>query len=215
MPYTPGPFPGMHLYLQWGGKLPGNEQWSCGLRMASTGAVTSLDPVGMIGAVTTAVQTYHTSILTSISSRALLQFVKLNAIGTDGRYEEESTTEQLVADVGGSGSATSSMPNQIALAVSLTTAFSRGPAHRGRFYLPMPTFGLDANGVFAAANADAVSDATDTFVASLNAVNAAWKVAVISRKLGAPMQRLVTGNQVGRVYDTQRRRRRSLVEDYQ
>lgn len=215
MPYIPGPFPGMHLYLQWGGKLPGNEQWSCGLRMASTGAVTSLDPTSMIAAATTAVQTYHTSVLTSISSRALLQFVKLNAIGTDGHYVESSTTEQIVADVGGGGSGASTMPNQIALAVSLTTAVSRGPAHRGRFYLPLPTFGLDANGVFAAANADAVSDATDTFISSLNAINASWKVAVISRKLGGPMQRLVTGNKVGRVYDTQRRRRRSLIEDYQ
>jgi len=37
---------------------------------------------------------------------------------------------------------------------------------------------------------------------------------VMSRKAGAPTTRIVTGVDVGRVLDTQRRRRRSLPESY-
>lgn len=215
MSYLPGPFDSRHFYLQWGGKLPGGEHWSCGLRMAAVGGATLANDAGMLASARTAVEAYHTNAGSGCSARALLSFVKLNLIGTDGTYVDDTTYEVVLADVPGAGSAASTPANQVALAVSLTTGYSRGPAHRGRYYLPLPIFGLDSAGVFAAANAGAVSDLTDSYIAALNAISANAKVAVFSRKLGAPAHRLVTGNQVGRVYDTQRRRRRSLVENYQ
>lgn len=215
MSYTPGPFDSPHIYLQWGGKLPGNEQWSCGLRLAAVGGATLANDVAALASAVTAVTAYHQSINTGNSPRALLSFVKMNLVGTDGHYVEPVTYQTVVADLGGGGTVANTPANQIANAVSLTTGFSRGPAHRGRYYLPLPCFALDANGVYAAANAITVSNQTDTFIAALNAYSANAKVAVFSRKLGAPAHRLVTGNLVGRVYDTQRRRRRALVENYQ
>jgi hypothetical protein len=215
MPYTPGPFDTSHLYLQWGGKLPGNEQWSCGLRMAPVNASTSLDPQGMLAGVTTAVQTFHTAPAAWINSAVKLSFVKLNYINPAGHYAEDRTFESILADLpGGAQAAVPLHPNQVALAVSLTTGVSRGPAHRGRFYLPMPSIGPDADGLIAAAARDAVKAPTLAFIAALNAVNANYDVAVMSRKLGAPAHRLVTGVEIGRVLDTQRRRRRSLHEMY-
>lgn len=215
MPYTPGPFDSPHFYLQWGGKLPGNEQWSCGLRLAATGGATLVNDPALLTACKDAVQAYHTNINTGISSRAKLSFVKCNLIGTDGKYVAETTLEEVLADIPGNGPAASTPANQIAMVVSLTTGFSRGPAHRGRFYLPLPTFTLSDLGVFNPLNAAAVGTATDTFIAALNAASANCEVAVFSRKLGSATHRLVTGNLVGTVYDTQRKRRRSLVENYQ
>lgn len=219
MPYTAGPYDSAHLYLQWGGKLPGGEQWSCGLRLRkkTAGAAVAADAAGLLVGAAAAVVAYHQSANINISANAKLSSVKLNTIGTDGHYMDSSTNEAIYSDLPGAGSATPVYPNQVALAVSLLTGFSRGPAHRGRFYLPIPSLGLDINGTIAAANADAVSDATDTFISSLNSLGspADYEVAVFSRKLGAAGNRKVTGNEVGRVFDTQRRRRRSLVENYQ
>jgi len=214
MPYVPGPFIGPHLYLQWGGKLPGNEEWSCGLRMSpiNTGDVASA--AAMLPGVTAAVQAFHSSPDINTNARALLSFVKLNAIGTDGKYVLPTTNEQIVADVPGSATAANCPPNQVAHAITLTTAVSRGPAHQGRFYLPLPTYTIQPDGRILALYTDSIHGAVTSFLAALNGVNANFKVAVYSRKLGAPAQRLVTGAKVGRVLDTQRRRRRSLVEAY-
>jgi len=214
MAYVAGNFDQRHLYLQWGGKLPGNEQWSCGLRMVSVSPSTAAYTSGMHDIVRDAVTAYHSSDQVYLSPRALLSFVKLNAIGIDGQYEEETTNERVIADVPGGGVVSQTPANQICHVVSLTTGYSRGAAHRGRFYLPLPTNAIDTAGVISASSAGQVGTATDTFLASLNGASSDWKVAVMSRKSGAATNRLVTGCEIGRVYDTQRRRRRSLVEGY-
>jgi hypothetical protein len=216
MVYIAGPFDNTHGYLQWGGKLPGNEQWTCGLRMADTtgGNPAESDPT-FLAALATHVTTYHQAALTGVSPLAKLSFVKFNGIGIDGKYLYQSTQEVVLADLAGGGAGAGNMPNQLALAVSLTTGFSRGPAHRGRFYLPMPTHTVGLDGLISTGAAGGVASTTTTFINGLNSITENFQVAVYSRKLGAPAHRMVTGNQVGRVIDTQRRRRRSLAEMYQ
>lgn len=212
--YQVGPYDTAHLYLQWGGKLPGNEGWSCGLRMAPVGSSTSLDPADMLAGVAAAVETFHTAANTQIASTAKLSFVKLNYINPDGHYAEDTTFEHIVADVGGGGTGSTLFPNQVALAVSLTTAVSRGLGSRGRFYLPMPVMPVGTDGLILVGARDNVKTTATTFLNALNAVDANYDVAVFSRKQGAPTHRTVTGIEVGRVLDTQRRRRRSLTELY-
>lgn len=215
MPTPPGPFDTPHYYLQWGGKLPGNEQWSCGLRITPvTGDDVAVTPA-MFTACSNAVQTLHVTGGSSISALAKLSFVKLNPIGLDGRYIFDETEEEILPDLPGSGAGGALYPNQVALVVSLTTGFSRGPAHRGRFYLPLPSMPVDSSGMITAATAGTVGDTVTAFIAALNSSAPNVEVSVMSRKDGAPGHRRVTGNEVGRVLDTQRRRRRSLVENYQ
>jgi hypothetical protein len=213
-PIVQPPFDATHLYLQWGGKLPGGEQWSNGLRFASTdgSVVTPTDQNAMIGACVTALTAFHSGASFSHAG-AKLSFVKLNAIDVDGTYAIDTTTQTVVADVGG-GFSVPVYPNQVAIAVTLETGFSRGPAHRGRFYVPMPCIAVDANGVISTTNRDSLKEGVDTLLAALNAVRSDYKVAVFSRKRLAPSHRLVTGCHVGRVLDTQRRRRNKLVEAY-
>lgn len=213
MAYTPGPFDAPHYYIQWGGKLPGNESWSCGLRMSSEDpALTNSTALALnIGNV---VRNFHINALAHINPNALLSFVKFNGISIDGTYASDETFETIYADVPGGGASTPVYPNQIALAVSLTTGFSRGAAHRGRFYLPSPSIEVETDGLILAADAVQVGTAVDSLIVALNALDAGMATAVFSRKLGAAAHRRITGNEVGRVLDTQRRRRRSLVEDY-
>jgi len=213
--YQVGPFDAPHLYLQWGGKLPGSEEWSCGMRFASTGGTpTDTDPASMLAGVTSAVQTFHTAAASLIHTDAKLSFVKLNRIGTDGHYILPTTYEQIVADVSGGGGAGIRYPNSVAWVVSLTTGVSRGPAHRGRFYVPMPVAAVQTDGSFNTTAQDSLGGTVDTLISVLNGQALYYRLAVFSRKAGAPTHRLVTGNEVGKTPDTQRRRRNKLLEVY-
>lgn len=212
--YQAGPFDSAHLYLQWGGKLPGLEIWSCGLRLAGVGGGTPPIDDATLTAYANVVSGFHANPNTLIASACKLSFVKVNQIGTNGHYTAQHTNEKIIADIAGGGGSPQP-PNQIALAISLLTGFSRGPAHRGRFYLPMPRHDvIDSNGQIGASIRDAIRESAAQFVTALNGVSSGAQVAVFSRKAGAPAHRLVSGVEVGRVLDTQRRRRNRLVEAY-
>lgn len=211
----PGPFIAPHLYVQWGGTLPGNDIWSCGLRMSPINSGTVDSAASMLDGVSAAISAFHAGTTgMQIDSRAILNHVKVNAIGTDGKYMLPTTNEKVLANVPGGISTSTGFPNQIALAITLATAVSRGPAHKGRFYVPLPAYTVGSDGRIGKTYSDNAKAAANTLITALNAVNANMKVAVYSRKIGAPAQRLVTGALVGRVLDTQRRRRNALVEDY-
>lgn len=228
MAYTAGNFDMEHVLIQWGGTLPGGETWSCSLR---TGAQESGNPAGDVpsegavsswlnGSIKDAVLAYHTNALTSINPVAKLTFVKANRIAVDGHYMDPSTNEYVYASIAGTGGAFNPLPNQCTIAVSLTTGYKRGPAHRGRFYLPSPAVQVAAaDGLCTQYEADSIAAATKTFLESIGDVPGldtpfSQTPMVFSRKSGAPAHRAVTGVEVGRVVDTQRRRRRSLKETY-
>lgn len=166
-------------------------------------------------AVVTAVETFHKSTGAKIASLARLTTIKLNLVGEDGRYVSESTTFHDFPPPGVAGSAAATPPAQLSLAVSLTTNASRGLASSGRFYIPYaahtvasPTTGLlHADDVMATANAA---------VTLLNALNSGFPYGdvVVASKVGAGKFRPVTGVRVGRVMDTQRRRRNALREEH-
>lgn len=214
MAYVAGNFDQAHIYVQWGGKLPGGEDWSCGLRMAQQPFGDATMTPQQKADIAAKISAFHQGNAASISSAAKLSFVKVNTITAQGTYRDDPAHQAIIQDAPGAGS-TPPYPNQVALVVTLTTGFSRGPAHKGRFYLPLPVVPLGTDGLISSAAAQTVSGGVDSLVTNLNATTTDWKVAVFSRKLGAPAHRLVTGNLVGRVLDTQRRRRRKVGEDYQ
>jgi hypothetical protein len=185
------------------------------MRLLNKGAGDPADAPGLLPTMVTAVAAFHADPNMQIGTGAKLSFVKLNAIDVNGHYSSGVTNIVTYPDLAGGGSVVSKYPNQIALAVSLTTGFSRGPAHRGRFYLPLPCQTIDVNGLITAGSIAPMKPVISTFVAAVNAASANWEVGIMSRKLGAPGARKVTGELVGRVFDTQRRRRRSLVEAYE
>lgn len=215
--YQVGPFDATHLYVQWGGKLPGGEQWSCGFRMWKAAGSAEADGASVLVNVGAAIVAFHIRAETHLDAKAILTFVKVNAIALDGTYIGSGTNEATYADTPGAYtvSSGSSFTNQTALAVSLTTGFSRGPAHRGRFFLPMPVVTLDATGAMPEAMADEIRGSCDTLRTAVNSAGSGHVITVMSRKAGGAGHRAVTGMEVGRVLDTQRRRRRSLVENYQ
>lgn len=222
------PFDRRHVLAQWGGTCPGGEIWSNSLRLAGddTGDSAHVPTQGELidwleGPAKDAVSAFHQAPGTSVHPNCLLTFLKMNVVGTDGRYIEAVTHEYVYPTPLPGGGSGQMHPTQVALAISLTTGLSRGPAHRGRFYLPMPVMLVStADGRIAGATAALCAAAAANFIVALADepgldTGGGMRVCVMSRKTGAAATHVVTGVEVGRVLDTQRRRRNALDEDYQ
>jgi len=148
-----------------------------------------------------------------ISRYAAITSVKLNEIGTDGRYTQSQTVEWTPA-APIAGSADELVPPQIALAVTTTTAFRRGYAHAGRFYLPTPGYTIVNDGRLTAPNVATLGSYLKAYLDGLNTgIGADYELGVVSN-VGAGNAHSLTGFKVGRVLDTMRSRRTSLDEEY-
>jgi len=165
-------------------------------------------PQGVIDAV----QTFWQGAPPIISQNARLVTLKLNEIGTDGKYVSPITVlYDFPSVVPGTGGSTPTP--QTSLAVTLTTPILRGRAHAGRFYLPLPAAEAQSDGVLSPTAAVDASQAASQLVESINAAVTGFDVAVESN-LGSGTFQFVTGVKVGRVLDTIRSRRSAFDEDY-
>jgi hypothetical protein len=220
-------FDRQHIHVVWGGTLPGNEIWSNSLRMATAQMGDNIpNPLTwqeledwLHGKLKTDIQNWHTSSGSHIHMGAVLTYAKANYIKTDGHYLDVNTHEHVYNPPPVGNYSGNQPPNQVSLAISLVTGLQRGYAHRGRFYSPLPSFTVQPDGRISQGNADEVAAAASVFLTALND-QPGWdvgpkdhKVLVMSSR-GAGASNPVSGVEVGRVLDTQRRRRQELVETY-
>lgn len=206
-------YPRPFLRLVASGTLYAVESWSWSLSMIPDFDNTPTAPEEVPAGVITAVQTFHTS--AGIGSDARLNTVKLNEIDANGRYvDQDSTVLHDYALPGVAGTGPSGLVPQIAWAVTLRTAATRGLAHSGRFYVPLPAVSVAEGGVVGTSAAVALADDAATLINDLNAAVPGWRVGVVSDvRTGAA--RPVTRVEVGRVLDTVRSRRTNLPENHQ
>lgn len=176
-------------------------------------------PQGVIDAFTT-FWTAGLGSLSPISDGASLKTLKLNEIGTDGRYTQQDTVfYDFPTPVKGTGS--SHPAPQVALAVSLGTDIRRGRAARGRFYVPLPNAPVEgtggavtAPGCLSPTNQGNYLIGAHNLVQSINDAVDGYMVGVTS-DIGLGTQQPVTKVRVGRVLDTIRSRRNAFDEAYQ
>lgn len=223
------PYDRAHIVLQWGGTLPGGEIWTNSLR----GGGSSLGPPGanfpshadiagwLAGHVKDALAAFHGRATSAINSVCKLTWAKMNAVGMDGKYLDPTTnlyTYPTPISGGGSGW---QVPNQVCWVASLTTGLERGLAHRGRIFLPMPAVTLDSTtGQVGTAVASGLAGSVRTMIETIADTpgldeGKEYRILVMSNRGVAGASNLVTGVAVGRVLDTQRRRRTKQVENYQ
>lgn len=191
------------------GKLYDVEDFTFSLSFAPNTVAEEID--GVPAAVVAACVAYFAGPV-NISQFAKLTSIKLNLIGTDGRYVNNETIEHVLASPLPGNSSNNPAP-QVALCVSTSTPNARGRAHAGRWYLPMPGMQLGGDGRITTTQADAVLNASVTFVNALNVAMGDWQASVVSN-IGAGASNVITGLRVGRVYDTMRSRRGKFIEEY-
>jgi hypothetical protein len=198
------------------------EHWSFGCHFSRVNpgeADAGLDDVNE-SSVTAAVVAFLGS--TFFSNKMEVRDWRMYVIGTDNKMEgnapmlhEFAPNELKGASSGGI------MPSQCAVAVS-TIAVNRGPAQRGRFFLPALVLTIGDDWLLPDAVAGVIRTAATTFLKAiadsidLEVLNQSACVNVSPGPPGSANGTIqeVDHLEVGRVVDTIRNRRRSMLEQY-
>lgn len=217
-----------HLYCRFSGVFgplaTPYEIWSFGFALdPGTGGGSQpggIDKTSMV-TLANALSAHWTSIAPGMSNQVRLTEVKASVVGAEGFVEKDANGTYVQGEkaMDATGSGTLSVPPQIALVHSLLT-LADGAVGRGRFYLPSPAVGaLEANGQITTTSRDAFVTRCKTFLDAVNtsSSNAGFGRVVVasggSVTKGIPAAlRPVTTVAVGRVLDTQRRRRNAINE---
>lgn len=212
-----------HLHkIVFGGRLATTESWSCSLHFLNPDPGVIVIP----GLLSSAVDLWHKRVTSNISMVSYLDYIKVNELNPNSvpssvplkppskpftRYLSETDVNELQIITPALGTKTPGPP-QISYACSTTTGFLRGPAHQGRFYPPVGQLSVGSDGRLDAGTAMGMAVSAAQLITDLN--GSAVGSCVVFSGIGL-VAREITGIKVGRVADTQRRRRRALVEEYQ
>lgn len=210
------PAVGQLYKLVFGGPMGGNttplETWSCSIHFGA-----GADGAHSVGLIDGAISQWMARPDSFISSFAKYDYFKFNRINPlTGAYFNSTGSETNPASVAVLGTARGG-PFQVAQALSWVTAASRGLAHAGRIYAPIGvadsnSVQIQTTGGFDPAHTLAMSDSAAQLINDLNGAGTGSCV-VFSQK--GQVENEIIACRVGSIPDTQRRRRRGLVEIYQ
>lgn len=222
MPYTEN-----HALLRFGGSAyVGQEEWSCGLRLKAAGG-DSVDAMqDMIlatrDAVTDAVVDYFTTSGAAFNGACRLEWIRFNAISAGtGKYALPNSPNVWEIDPAVAPPRPQGYP-QIAYCVTLRSNIRRGPAARGRWYVPLSAGSVETptgTGVLPETTVIPMAQAAATFLEALASTEGLgdpqeWIPWLYGDGQGGPVDAAVQTVSVGNVADTQRRRREGIVETY-
>lgn len=196
----------------------GAEIWQCGLWLGDESADTSTATQGQVDAIAARWATFFHDSAVGINTNYLATQVKVANIKTDGHTDPlnvvyHTYTSPIVGGYGGSP-----MPPQVALAATLTSASARGLAAKGRMFLPGVCLSVGSDGKLSSFSVGGIATAFQTLINGINTDAVAGQKVILAAKATtlpvaqAAVNKLVTGINVGNVYDTQRRRRDQLTE---
>jgi hypothetical protein len=231
------PFPEQHQYMTVIGDCYGSaERWQFGMRLTDGGVSNQVTAE----AISDDVEAWWRGTTGYTSSNQFLPIsthrlteLKVARIQPDGTYPDTdpSYSHFYVPPIVGPAIPKDGTVPQNTIAVTLTTALPRGYASKGRIYLPPSQLYVvtTGTGLIPVTYADQIRDSIRILINAINANTVVGNVAIYSRGKGVPTfnsvknrieytypnpgaSNVVTGVRVGRVVDTQRRRRRSLPE---
>lgn len=223
------PYP-THIRIEFGGTLqarsPDDEIWSCSLRAfpgvtggpANLTNPSSLDLQAWCDAVAPQLRTWFgsNSGTPTLAATAKLAWVKANIIDSTGHYADSADTNvtQITPQTGGQPS--QGAPSFCSVAASFGSDLSRGPASRGRMYLP--NYGPSSTGATVdSAHASAVLSNVLALIGIIKAQTAGLNGGVMTPALVSDRQAkwsYIRTVRVGNVYDVQRRRKNAVDEVY-
>lgn len=212
------PFPVRHKLLTViGTAFGGTEDWSFGLRIRPTGVADVPEVTqAQVDALAPAVSTFFAAPPSLISAAYRLTAIKLAPVGVDGKYPPGEVAVEHVYPGGLPGNSPVSgnvWPAQCCMVVTLETALPRGRASKGRFYVPALSSLVDVTTGQIPDPTTGLLNPAKTLLNAINTTVDVGKVAVMSKLGVSGTSNYVTQLSVGRVPDTQRRRRRSLNEN--
>lgn len=193
--------------IVFGGRLATTESWSCGLHFLSPD-VTELDELLAAGGISQ----WFLRASSLLPNNALLEYLKMNQIvPATGLYMNPGMPRTYFFPAPGPPPASNAGIPQNTMAVSTTTALLRGRGSKGRFYPPLSGVIPAADGRMGSVTTQGVATSAAQLITDLNGANSGS--CVVFSKVGQLTEE-ITGVRVGRIVDTQQRRRRNLIEEY-
>ena len=152
------------------------------------------------------------------TNAAILTSIKLNRIGTDGRYQDPEAIEQPTSEPF-AGSSANTPPAQLSVAATLRGAAPRALAGKGRMFLPPNHFSgaVGADGRITETQATQYGNGVAALLAGLNDVyltNSINALAGIASNTRSGAFQPVESITIGRTVDTIRSRRNKVPEDF-
>lgn len=211
------PFPNSHYYLtfHWTDAIELLEAGQVGIRFD---APVNSSSQAVVDACKAAAQTFWTSAGAAIPGTYILKYLRLAAIGTDGRYVPGSIAYDGVygSTVAGNAAGSGNLPRQIACASSLLSSVPRGQASKGRIYLPPLSSALGGDARWTQTAVNGRSLALATMLTSLNTAIQApatiFSKGTVKSSVGS--KHVITGVKTGSRPDVQRRRAKQVLEVY-
>lgn len=216
-----------HYLLTWGGIFNSDpsEIWANNLRIglddnsdaAAFISKSSAEVESSLDTLVPKISAHFNATTSGYGSNARLTYVKLNEIGTDGRYKSATTshTRDIPAPYPAGGATATTHSLATALVVTFLTGASRGPASRGRIFIPQPAATLNAAFRLTDVRCNEIAASWRTFLDDLNigTPQSPHHAAVVSDRGGENgTLRTITRVQVGDVLDYMGSRRSRLKE---
>lgn len=213
-------YPYSFIKLTFGGDLQDTDEvWSCGFHIGRESANTTQSDLENIGsvqldAIRDSIASFVGKNAARIPSKYRLQWIKLAAIGTNGKYL--GAPVEIYLTIPQAGTSTAGFVPQNSTVVTLVADKFKDPGKYNRFYIPAATPNTAGSYRLTQTQAEGLATAANIIIEDINLVLSAefsgLRVRVVSQKAG--IYRAVTKLRVGDLLDTQRRRRNALREEY-
>lgn len=199
----------------------GGEIWSTSFYAGATGGDAPEPTDAMAEMVADEWQPFFTSTSTVISYLWKTTMIKITPIGANGVIDVPKIKTYAYPTAIEGNHTGNGFPPQCSVVATLIADSGVGIGGKGRMYLPGVASGLDNTGHIGTTVAAALASGLATFFSNVGASLDAPGLPINASK-GTPtttgllaINRVLTTVRVGTVYDTQRRRRNALAENYQ
>lgn len=204
----------------FGTMYAGAEEWSTGFYLGMPGSDAANPSEAAAQAIGTAWNAFFENAGSGISWAWKTEGVKLALKGTDGKTIPDQVATYYFSDQPVGAKPDNGYPPQVAVVCTLLAGTGKGLAGKGRMYIPGVSHPLQQGGRMHTDASGTTSANLKTFFDAVNA-DATVEGVVVNASQGrlaaggsGPITKVVNEIRVGTVYDTQRRRRNGLVEEY-
>jgi len=204
-----------HVRVQFGGTITNagepNEVWSCSVNVTPASGFQIL---AYMDEMAPELLAWFRSVNSHCASNASLDYLKVNAIGPDGKYVDPTTTNVHDYSAPNSGGEPPIWPSILTVVTSWRTELQRGPGSRGRIYLPNWTHGSASTIVLSVTDQENYLNAGLALLDVIaNTPGGHHAVPVIASNVNAT-NTPITRVEVGNIVDVQRRRKDAYTEVY-
>lgn len=219
----------IHRVTISGTSFGGAEIWSTGFYIGhddnDVGTPTQL----LADQIRTAWTTFFTSPAVEFNSKWKTTQIKVARILATGKTDLDNVVYAPYGTAIAGSFGSNTYPPQVSLAATLEVIGARGIAAKGRMYLPGIAKAIGENGQISSSEVLSVANGFKTFLDAVNVAASGDGGVILASQgrrtknaqgdyepvPGTAVNAVVNRVRVGSVYDTQRRRRNDLVEQYQ